>query len=317
MEIACQTATEARFLYRDIFEKEIYCRHGISLSEAEVVFDVGANIGLFSLFVSQRCPQARIYAFEPAPPLFEILQKNVKRCGATVELFNCGLAAAAATAELTFYPSSSAMSSFHADLEEEKQALRTVMVNQLRGGEPGMEEVMKHADDLLDERLRSSTFVCPLRPLSDIIREHAIQRIDLLKIDVQKCELEVIQGIDDEHWPLIRQIVLELHNTEGQYRGLRKTLEEHGFHVFAEQETAYEHSVMLNVFASRARQDVVTPSRAPGLVTGRSALGDAQRRDVQRRDAQRRDAQSRDAQSRSEKMKSVRRPQRRIPSGRR
>lgn len=259
-EIVCQTATEARFLYHDIFEKEIYCRHGVSLDGVETVFDVGANIGMFTLFVGTRCPQAQVYAFEPAPPLFEILRENVGRFGVRAELFHCGVAAAAGTAELTFYPNSSGMSSFHADRKEEEEALRNLMANELREGEPGMEELMEHADDLLAERLRSCTFECALRPLSEVIRERAVERIDLLKVDVQKSELDVVRGVDEEHWPRIRQVVLELHNTDNQYSWLHGFLTERGFQVFAEQEFAYQESPMLNVFASRPRGGAHSPS---------------------------------------------------------
>ena len=78
------------------------------------------------------------------------------------------------------------------------------MVNQQRSGETGMDEALEHAEDLLEERLRSYTFECPLHSLSDVIRRHDVRGIDLLKVDVQKSELEVLRGIDDEHWPRIR-----------------------------------------------------------------------------------------------------------------
>lgn len=273
----CQTAGEALFLFHDIFEKQIYCRHGVSLDGVQCVFDVGANIGLFTLFVGRQRPGARIFAFEPAPPVFEILRANVERAGVDAELFNCGVAERSGTADLTFYPSSSGMSSFHADLEEEKEALYNVMLNQLHRGEPGMAEVMEHAEDLLEERLRSVSFSCPLRPLSEVIREHGVERIDLLKIDVQKSELDVIRGIDDEHWPRIRQIALELHNVGNRFHWLRETLERRGFRVLAEQEDAYRESIMLNVFATRAPRDVVASS-GRRLGAGRAASDPARER---------------------------------------
>ena len=56
---------ETAYLYHEIFEKESYVRHGVQLPAGAVVFDVGANIGLFTLYVRERCAGARIYAFEP------------------------------------------------------------------------------------------------------------------------------------------------------------------------------------------------------------------------------------------------------------
>ena len=45
------------------------------------VLDVGANIGLFTLFAAARAPGARIFAVEPAPELFELLRQNVNLHG--------------------------------------------------------------------------------------------------------------------------------------------------------------------------------------------------------------------------------------------
>ena len=53
--------------------------------------------------------------------------------------------------------------------------------------------------------------ICISRTLSSIINEFNIcyQRISLLKIDVEGSELEVLKSINDSHWDLIDQIVLE------------------------------------------------------------------------------------------------------------
>lgn len=41
------------FLYREIFEQEIYAQHGISIAEGSTVMDCGANIGLFSIYAAE------------------------------------------------------------------------------------------------------------------------------------------------------------------------------------------------------------------------------------------------------------------------
>ena len=63
---------EARLLYNEVFNEQVYLRNGIELRDGDVVFDVGANIGLFSLFVGEILQDATIYAFEPVPDIFEI-----------------------------------------------------------------------------------------------------------------------------------------------------------------------------------------------------------------------------------------------------
>ena len=42
--------------------------------------------------------------------------------------------------------------------------------------------------------------------VSDLIRNHGLARIDLLKIDVEGAELDVLRGIAHKDWQLIRQV---------------------------------------------------------------------------------------------------------------
>jgi FkbM family methyltransferase len=258
LEVAYQTRAEAEFLYQDIFEKRVYCQHGVSLQGARCVFDVGANVGLFTLFVHRECPAAQVFAFEPAPPLFALLAQNAAGAGAGARLFPYGLADRAGQRQLTFYPNSSGMSSFHADPAEERQVLQAILENQLREGREGMAGLMRHAEDLLDERLRSRSFPCEVRTLSQVIREHGVERIDLLKVDVQKCELEVLEGIAPEDWPRLRQIVVEVHDLDGRLQRVLGLLAEHGFAATADQDPLYEASIMFNVYAVR-RERSPTP----------------------------------------------------------
>src|SRR5262249_20570600 len=66
MEIMCQSRAEVDYFYADIFEKQTYFRHGVVLRDGDCVFDVGANIGLFTLFVHSRYKNIDFYAFEPS-----------------------------------------------------------------------------------------------------------------------------------------------------------------------------------------------------------------------------------------------------------
>jgi FkbM family methyltransferase len=43
---------------------------------AEVILDIGANIGIASTYLATRFPNARIFAFEPVPANFAILKEN-------------------------------------------------------------------------------------------------------------------------------------------------------------------------------------------------------------------------------------------------
>ena len=39
--------------------------------------------------------------------------------------------------------------------------------------------------------------------------------MDLLKIDVERAEKEVLQGILPSDWPKIRQVAMEVHDVDG------------------------------------------------------------------------------------------------------
>lgn len=251
MEIAYQSRVEIEHFFDDIFEKQIYVKNGISLNPGDTVFDVGANIGFFTMFVHTHYKDVETYSFEPAPPLFEILSANAARHAPKANLFNCGISDAERTAEFTFYPNSSGMSSFYADLREEKEVLRSIMLNQTRKGMDGMEQLMRHADDLLEERFRSSTYECRLTTLSRVIRERGVEKIDLLKIDVQKSELDVLHGIEEEDWGRVRQIVIEVHDIGGRLETINALLAGRGFGLAVEQDDMYENSPMYNVYAVR------------------------------------------------------------------
>lgn len=51
-ELAVQSRTEAAYFHREIFERECYLGGAVTLDGVEVEFDVGANVGMFSLFVA-------------------------------------------------------------------------------------------------------------------------------------------------------------------------------------------------------------------------------------------------------------------------
>lgn len=249
LEIFCQTKAEADYFYEDIFAHKTYLKHGITLESGNCIFDVGANIGMFTMFVNQQCKNPTIYAFEPAPPLFEVLRLNTNLHEINAKLFNHGIANEPKTANFTFYPNSSGMSSFFADQEEEKQVLTAIMDNQLQSGMAGMEQIMEYREQLLEERLKSEAFTCELKTISQVISENNVEFIDLLKVDVQKSEWEVIQGIDNNHWHKIKQVVMEVHDEQGRLEKIVELLKVKGYKVVAEQEELYQGSNISNVYA--------------------------------------------------------------------
>src|SRR5206468_2162739 len=116
VEIAHLNKYETEYVYKEIFEDECYLRHGVELPRGATVVDVGANIGLFSLFILSRCPDARIYACEPAPSVYDLLKTNCSAYGPSgVVALNIGLSDMRKRAAFTFYEKSSVFSGFHSN----------------------------------------------------------------------------------------------------------------------------------------------------------------------------------------------------------
>ena len=90
--------------------------------------DIGANIGMFSLYVMSRSAGAKIYAFEPAPAVFELLQANCDAYGgADARAINAGVGERPGTASFTFYEKSSVFSGFHSDEGDDRRAIEAVV----------------------------------------------------------------------------------------------------------------------------------------------------------------------------------------------
>ncbi len=197
---------EALVLYREIFEQKVYLAGGLMMPDHAVVVDVGANIGLFTLFALETCPSAFVHAFEPAPLIFELLRQNVRGyCG--VALNNCGVREASGDAVFTFLPRCTAFSGYDHDAVVER--LSSVVRKYWTGSSK-----RRSAAGLVNAFSKTEQIATPVRSLSSYIAEREIDRIDLLKIDVEGDEHAVLAGIDLPHWDVIRQVAIEVHEVD-------------------------------------------------------------------------------------------------------
>ena len=264
--------------YREIFEDDVYFRHGITLPDGASVVDAGADIGFFTLLVNQRCRGPRVYAFEPIPDTFAALAANVEIYGLDVELFRCGVGAAPGEAEFTFYPLMPGLSGRFADAETDKQVVRA-MIRRALPGDPGNgasgldgEEVER----VLAEYFATETHTCPIVPLSQVIRERGIECIDLLKLDVEGSEVEALRGLAPGDWERIEQVVAEVHSRE-LLAEVGAILGEHGFHlavddfVVVEEDGAGPGVAVFMVYATRRPAVPEAAPDAPSMAAMASA----------------------------------------------
>ena len=242
VEIAHLNKNETDHLYQEVFEKQNYLRHSITLRDGDCIFDVGANVGMFTLFVNDMCRDATIYAFEPIPTTFAALQYNVATYKLNVKPYNCGLSDHSGSASFTFYPKVSASSGMYADPVADELVTRAYLANQDA-------RLESFADELLEGRFKTETFVCPLKTISDVISENQIERIDLLKLDVEKSELDVLRGIRSEDWSRIKQVIAEVHDIDGRMDHFTRLLEANGFDVKRDQDSSFRHTGLYHVYA--------------------------------------------------------------------
>jgi amino acid adenylation domain-containing protein/FkbM family methyltransferase len=258
LAVVHQNKNETDYLYQEIFEKRAYVQHGITLPNDACVFDVGANIGMFTLFVGWQCPGARIYAFEPIAPIFETLRINSELYGSRAKLFPFGLSDREKTEAFTYYPRYSMMSgiSAYADPSGEVEVVKRFLRNEQDSGVAGATVLLDHADALLEERFVGEPRQGQLKTLSQMIRAERIERIDVLKVDVQRAELDVLRGIDEADWDKIDQIVMEVHDAPGRASAGRVAqiaalLERHGYATVAEQDVLLEGTDRYMLYAIR------------------------------------------------------------------
>ena len=251
LSIHYQNRNEALYVYKEVFEDQVYLKNGISIEDGDCILDVGANIGMFSMFVQRLRNGCQVHAFEPSPEICEILTANVAPFSPNVKVHRCGLANAEKEAVFTFYPKYSILSGFYTDEASERDMLRSAIKNQFGDrfqDSSGLEE--RHLDSLVDEMLaRKTQYVCQLLPLSTIIEKSGIHTIDLLKVDAEKSELEVLSGICESDWKRIRQIVIEVHETgNGQLSEIVSLIKRNGFQVVVEAERQFNDSQIVNLY---------------------------------------------------------------------
>jgi FkbM family methyltransferase len=195
--------------------------------------DIGAHIGLYALYVIAAAPKARIVAIEPVPALFEALRRNTAAYAEQISYYCAAAGKEDGNALLTYYPKLSGMSSLRSDPVADAALLRTIIRNLLQA-QPELESLLHELDEIVSERLGSDSIECSVRRLEKILDEAAPDRIDILKIDVQRYEEPVLSGVGSA-WPRVRQVVVEVHDENGALIRIDEFLRGQGFTTITSQ----------------------------------------------------------------------------------
>lgn len=195
--------------YRHRDEDGIY-KALLSLDQdMRTIFDVGANVGNVSLAFLRWFPKAQVYAFEPGESMFERLRANVESAG-FADRFH--------PHRLGFFDKTAV-----ADLHLASQDGASSM---LEIGD-AYSSANPHIETTATERIS-------LVRMDDFVREEGIEKIDLVKIDVEGVEAEVLLGGSETFRERVDTVILEVsfvrhERSEGDYLRLFETMHSLGF----------------------------------------------------------------------------------------
>lgn len=182
-----------------------------TVRDAAVGIDIGAHIGVFSVAAAMANPSLKVYAFEPVPDNFNLLQENVRLNGLGGRIVPVA-AAVAGTAGRT--------RDLH--LVARAEGLCTINPSYLAAIR-GMERYG------LRDKLVSSVRVEAVS-LETVFRERDIGWCDFIKMDCEGAEYEILFSAPAHVLQRIGVMSVEYHYG-GDFRELARFLERHGFSV--------------------------------------------------------------------------------------
>ena len=180
-KIYYRTSSSDMMLIYEILLKSKYKREYYFPEELKpkVIFDIGGNIGITSVYLASLFPEAQIYTFEPLKENFEILKKNTSQFN-NIEVFNFGLGAKNGSFKL-----------YLSDDEENY------------GGVSFYYEVEGNMSEPYTE--------CEVKNVNDVIQEIGVTSVDLIKIDTEGAEYDILTNIKVEFLNKTSWITGELH----------------------------------------------------------------------------------------------------------
>jgi len=177
-----------------------YESNSVRVKDGWTVVDVGAGIGEFAVLIAKEHANSRVFAFEPFPESFALLQENLKLNGVNnVSAFQMAVGSRSGRVNL----STTGQSAQH-----------TTTPSRVSG----------HATSEIRVQALS---------LDDLFQDNCITHCDFLKIDCEGCEFEILFNASQTTLASIDNICLEYHDgfTAFSHEELAHYLRENAFQV--------------------------------------------------------------------------------------
>ena len=139
----------------------------LDLIKPQIIFDVGANKGEWSLLASQMYPSCEVHAFEIVPSTYQELLTNIRQSSNIIPN-NVGLSDQTGTITI-----------------------------RLGGDDTSTATGCAIEGMKFHEEYYSREIPCGVTKASEYLKGKGIERIDFLKIDVEGMDLRVIKGFED------------------------------------------------------------------------------------------------------------------------
>jgi FkbM family methyltransferase len=184
----------------------IFCRREYGhIKPGGIVIDIGANIGLFSIYAALNGAK-KVYSFEPNHQAFLTLCKSIEANGL----------------EDVIKPFNLAVSSKDND---------TLLIPRISSPYNSTKELSEVMDQRDFEEVKTIS-------LTSILANNNIENVDLLKMDCEGAEYDILYNLSSDHFSNIRSIRLEHHKRE-QKDYLINFLKEHQY------EKEFDHNIIL------------------------------------------------------------------------
>jgi FkbM family methyltransferase len=192
------------FRINEIFQEHTYSIMKLNNQNKPLnIIDVGANIGLFAIYMKCLNPENVIHCFEPSPSTFRLLKKNVGNIKG-INIYPYGL--------------------FNSE------GVATMYLNNDNTGENSIKATSSESQDIKE------MITIPLKETNSEFDKLNITALNVLKIDTEGCEADILENIK-HRLDAIDYILLEYHS-EKDRRTIDNILK--GFHVVSSKATSYD-----------------------------------------------------------------------------
>lgn len=182
--------------------ESLYCHELIKEILEPVIFDIGANIGTFTTWMSKAFPQGKIYSFEPQRAVFQMLCGNV----AINNLYN--------------------VYTYNQALGKENTYVEFSEPNYFIKNDYGTFSLVQ---DIIKETVNDK-FTVQIQTLDSFVKIHKINNVNLLKIDVEGMDMDVLIGGEEtirKKHPFI--FIEHSDNRKSIFEEIKKFLKNYGY----------------------------------------------------------------------------------------